>query len=53
MSQQASDADKVLTRIREQVERLEKVHSEREQVEKWRTFQGLFLTAKRQNIVSK
>ena len=32
MSQQALDADKVLNSIREQVERLEIVHSEREQV---------------------
>ena len=33
MSQQALDADKVLTHIAEQVKKLEKVHSEREQVE--------------------
>ena len=32
MSQQAIDAEKVVNRIREQVEKLEKVHSERQQV---------------------
>jgi hypothetical protein len=32
MSTQAIDAEKVVNRIREQVEKLEKVHSEREQV---------------------
>ena len=34
MSQQAIDAEKVVNRIKEQVENLEKVHSERQQVRK-------------------